>query len=135
MMSSDGRGTCPVHTNFDPLGREFLGDPFAVLASLPSETPVFYAPSIDYFVVTRYADIKSVFLDAETYSAALTQLPLVPLVAEAAQILARGGHRPQPSMVSVDPPAHTRLRSPTARAFTPERVAQNRGSGARSTNS
>ena len=124
MMSSHGHGSCPVHANFDPLAKSFLDDPFAVLASLPRETPVFYAPSIDYYVVTRYADIKSVFLDPETYSAAPTQLPLVELVPEAAQILLGGGHKPQPSMVSVDPPAHTRLRSPTARAFTPERVMQ-----------
>jgi hypothetical protein len=77
MMSSDGHCACPVHANFDPLAKAFLDDPFAVLASLPRETPVFYAPSIDYYVVTRYADIKSVFLDSETYSAALNQLPLV----------------------------------------------------------
>lgn len=124
MMSSHGHGSCPVHANFDPLTKSFLDDPFAVLALLPRETPVFYAPSIDYYVVARYADIKSVFLDPETYSAAPTQLPLVELVPEAAQILLGGGHKPQPSMVSVDPPAHTRLRSPTARAFTPERVMQ-----------
>jgi cytochrome P450 len=116
--------SCPVHANFDPLAKSFLDDPFAVLASIPGETPVFYAPSIDYYIVTRYADIKSVFLDSETYSAAITQLALVELEPEAAQILLGGGHKPQPSMVSVDPPAHTRLRSPTARAFTPERVAQ-----------
>jgi cytochrome P450 len=124
MMPSHGDGTCPVHANFDPLSETFLGDPFAVLASLPHETPVFYASSIDYYVVTRYADIKSVFLDPETYSAAFTQLPLVQLVPEAEQILLGSGHKPQPSMVSVDPPAHTRLRSPTARAFTPGRVTQ-----------
>src|SRR5207302_2056060 len=98
-------------------------DPFAVLASLPREMPVFYAPSIDYYVVTRYADIEAIFLDAETYSAAPAQLPLVPLAPEAAQVLLAGGHKPQPSMVSLDPPAHTRLRSPTARVFTPRRVA------------
>ena len=115
---------CPVHATFDPLATAFLGDPFAVLASLPSESPVFYAPSIDYYVVTRYADIKSVFLDPETYSAAITQLPLVQLAPDAAQILLGSGHKPQPSMVSLDPPAHTRLRAPTARAFTPGRVTQ-----------
>jgi len=124
MMSSHGHRTCPVHATFDPLAKSFLDDPFAVLASLPRETPVFYAPSIDYYVVTRYADIKSVFLDSETYSAALTQMPLVELAPQAAQILLGGGHKLQPSMVSVDPPAHTRLRTPTARAFTPERVAR-----------
>ncbi len=115
---------CPVHADFDPLSPTFLADPFAVLASLQRETPMFYAPSIDYYVVTRYADIEAVFLDPETYSAASAQLPLAQLVPEAAEILLGGGHRPQPSMVSLDPPAHTRLRSPTARAFTPQRVAQ-----------
>jgi cytochrome P450 len=114
---------CPVHAEFDPLSPEFLADSFAVLDSLPCEAPVFYAPSIDYYVVTRYADIEAVFLDPKTYSAASAQLPLTPLVPEAMQILLAGGHRPQPSMVSLDPPAHTRLRAPTARAFTPRRVA------------
>src|SRR5713101_1974638 len=123
-MTTHERAACPVHADFDPLSPTFLADPFAVLASLPHETPVFYAPSIDYYVVTRYGDIEAVFLDHETYSAAPAQLPLVQLVPEAAQILLAGGHKPQPSMVSLDPPAHTRLRSPTARAFTPRRVAQ-----------
>ena len=123
-MASYEHDACPVHAAFDPLSPTFLADPFAVLASLPHETPVFYAPSIDYYVVRRYADIEAVFLDPETYSAAPAQLPLTQLVPEAAQILMGGGHKPQPSMVSLDPPAHTRLRSPTARAFTPKRVAQ-----------
>ena len=37
--------------------------------------PVFYAPSLDYYVVTRYADVEAVFLDHESYSAAAAQLP------------------------------------------------------------
>jgi cytochrome P450 len=48
----------------------------------------------------------------------------VPLGPETAQILRAGGLTAQPSMVSLDPPAHTRLRAPTVRAFTPRRVAQ-----------
>jgi cytochrome P450 len=115
---------CPIHADFDPLSPAYLVDPFAVLDLLPRESSVFYAPTIDYYVVTRYADIEAVFLDAETYSAAPAQLPLVQLLPETMQILLAGGHKPQPSMVSLDPPAHTRLRSPTARAFTPRRVAQ-----------
>jgi cytochrome P450 len=122
-MASEQRATCPVRGDFDPLSPAFLADPFAVLMSLPGDAPVFYAPAIDYYVVTRYADIEEVFLDPDTYSAAAAQLPLERLVPEAAQILLAGGHKPQPSMVSLDPPAHVRLRSPTARAFTPGRVA------------
>jgi cytochrome P450 len=124
-MAVDERPACPVHPGFDPLSDEFLADPYAVMASLPlAETPVFYAPSIDYYVVTRYADIEAVFLDPDTYSAGAAQLPLVKLEPEATEILLAGGHRPQPSMVSLDPPAHTRLRRPAARAFTPRRVAE-----------
>jgi cytochrome P450 len=123
-MTTQEHAACPVQADFDPLSPTFLADPFAVLASLPHEMPVFYAPSIDYYVVTRYADIQAVFLDHETYSAASAQLPLVPLVPEAAQILRASGITSPPSMVSLNPPAHTRLRAPTARAFTPRRVAQ-----------
>jgi len=123
-MTIDEHATCPVHADFDPLSPAFLADPFAVFNSIPRETPVFYASSIDYYVITRYADIEAVFLDPETYSAAPAQLPLAQLAPEAMQILLGGGHKPQPSMVSLDPPAHTRLRSPTARAFTPRRVAE-----------
>ena len=123
-MTIGKQPSCLVQVDFDPLSPAFLADPFAVLDSLPRETPVFYAPSIDYYVVTRYADIEAVFLDHEAYSAAPAQLPLAQLVPEAAQILRAGGTAPQPSMVSLDPPAHTRLRSPTVRAFTPRRVAQ-----------
>ncbi len=115
--------TCPVDNAFDPLAPDFLQDPFAVLATLDADTPVFYAPALDYYVVTRHADIDAVFHDNETFSAANAQLPLVPLDPEAGRILLAGGHKPQPSMVSLDEPAHRRLRGPAARALTPRRVA------------
>jgi cytochrome P450 len=69
--------TCPVHADFDPLSPQFLRDPYAVLAALDvEEAPVFYAPSLDYYVVTRHADVEQVFLDPATYSAGAAQLPL-----------------------------------------------------------
>jgi cytochrome P450 len=116
---------CPVHAEFDPLSAEFLADPFAVIASLPlAESPVFYAPALDYYVVARYADIETVFSDPVTFSAAAAQLPLVALEEHARQILFEGGWRPQPSIASLDPPAHGRLRRPTARAFSARRAAE-----------
>jgi cytochrome P450 len=114
---------CPVHAGFDPLSEEFLRDPYAVLPAV-ADAPVFYAPSLDYYVVTRYADIERVFLDPETFSAANAQLPLIQLPPEVGKTLLDGGHKPQPSMVSLDPPAHGRLRKPAARAFTPRRVTE-----------
>ena len=114
-------GNAPVIEDFDPLSPAFLADPFRFVDGLP---PVFFAPSLGYYVLTRYEDVERVFLDPASFSAAPAQIPLAPLVPDAQQILFEGGHRPQPSMVSLDPPAHTRLRSPTARALTPKRVAE-----------
>jgi cytochrome P450 len=122
-MASDATPGCRVDVTFDPLSASYLDDPFAVMAALSlAEAPVFYAPSIGYYVVTRYTDVEAVFSDPATYSAAAAQAPLVPLVPEAQQILLAGGHRPQPSMVSLDEPAHARLRKPAARAFAVKRV-------------
>jgi cytochrome P450 len=114
---------CPVDESFDPLSPEFLADPYAAMAKLPgAEKPIFFAPSIGYYVVTSYAAIEAVFRDTGTYSAAVAQAPLVPIVPEAQQILLAGGHKPRPSMVSLDEPEHARLRKPAARAFSMKRV-------------
>jgi cytochrome P450 len=124
-MASAELRECPVEPSFDPLSAEFLADPFAVMTSLGlAERSVFYAPKIDYYVITRYRDIEWIFSDYENYSAAAAQLPLVELDQQARQIVLDGGHPPQPSMVSLDPPAHTRLRRPTARAFRARRTAE-----------
>ena len=60
---------CVVRADFDPFAPQFLADPSAVIDSM-RDTPVFYAPSIGYYVVTRYVDIETVLLDEKTYSAA-----------------------------------------------------------------
>ena len=122
-MATEPQLQCPVQEGFDPLDPGFLADPYAVLAGLPvDEQPVFFAPALDYYVVTRYADVEAVFLDPATYSAA-ARISRASGTSGASGSCAAGGHRPQPSMVSLDPPAHTRLRRPTSRAFTPRRVA------------
>ena len=114
---------CPVHESFDPLSPEFLADPYAVMAGLPEAArPVFFAPSVGYYVVTSYHAVEAVFRDPATFSAAVAQAPLAPLVPEAQQILLASGHKPQPSMVSLDEPEHARLRKPAARAFSMKRV-------------
>src|SRR6266568_8435368 len=114
---------CPVDESFDPLAPEFLADPYTIMAGLPGgNSPVFFAPSIGYYVVTSYDAVAQVFGDPKTYSAAVAQAPLVPIIGDAQQILLAGGHKPQPSMVSLDEPEHARLRRPAARAFSVKRV-------------
>ena len=72
---------CPVDESFDPLSPEFLADSYTALARRPGQgSPVFFAPSIGYYVVTSYAAIDAVFRDPGTYSAAIAQAPLSPIV-------------------------------------------------------
>ena len=86
------------------------------------DQPIFYAPAIDYYVLTSYDDIAAVFRDPASYSAAVAQAPLGPITEQAQKIRWGAGHKPQPSMVSLDEPEHARLRKPTARAFSMKRV-------------
>jgi cytochrome P450 len=107
MTTADTSPGSPGVEAFDPLSPRYLADPFAVLAALPAGEPVFYAPSIGYYVVTRYADIEQVFRDPQTYSAAVAQAPLVPLVPEAQQILLAGGtNRSRRWSASTSPRTH-----------------------------
>src|SRR5260370_42441030 len=123
MLTDQVAPACPVDETFDPLSSDFLADPFAVLARLStSEVPIFYAPSIGYYVLTRYADIEQVFRDSRSYSAAVAQAPLVPLAPRARVILLADPHRPHPSMLTMDEPGHSRLRKPPARAFSATRI-------------
>ncbi len=109
---------CPLHA-FDPLD---LSDPFPRLARARRDQPVFYSPDIDYWVVTRYADVKAIFRDHEAYTAANTITPIVPFSAAVQRLLAVGDYTPEPVLSNNVPPGHTRIRSLVNRLFTPRRM-------------
>src|ERR1044071_5390257 len=75
-MTAEVAPGCPVDAAFDPLSPAYLDDPYAIMAALPlTEAPIFFAPSIGYHVVTRYADVAQVFDGPATYSAAGAPAP------------------------------------------------------------
>ncbi|MCY3574441.1 MAG: cytochrome P450 [Chloroflexi bacterium] len=116
------RTACPHHdfgAGFDPLD---LRDPFPALAQAQQERTVFYSPAIDYWVVTRHADIKAIFRDHHRYSAANTITPIVPFSEAVKQLLADGDYSPEPVLSNNVPPSHTRIRSLVNRLFTPRRM-------------
>lgn len=115
--------TCPVEHAFDPFDPAYLADPYPYFERARAGGPVFYAPQIDMWVVTRYADIDTVFLDPATFSASIAQAPLAPLSAEAQRVLAEGGFRPQPTMSNLDPPYHARIRQHNIKTFSARRLA------------
>jgi len=100
------------------LDPEFLADPYPLYERLRAEAPVYWDPYLHAWVVTRYADVVAVLqrftaerMPTPEQLAALGLADLNPI----AQVIVR-------QMIFIDPPAHTRLRSLCASAFTPSRA-------------
>ncbi|MGH1491352.1 MAG: cytochrome P450 [Acidimicrobiales bacterium] len=103
---------------FDPFGERYLADPYAVFARAREEAPVFYAENLDYWVVSRYDDVRYVMSDTTAFSARIAQEPLVPLCDEAKQIFIDEGVNIKPLLSNNDPPDHQRVRRFMGSAFT-----------------
>jgi cytochrome P450 len=112
----------PTTIAFDPTSAEQREDPFTVLALARREQPVFYAPELRLWVVTRHEDVLTVLKEHKTFSSvgALTSAS-GPRSPEVTDILAQG-HPEMPYIIEVDPPLHDRIRGLVARAFTPRRI-------------
>jgi cytochrome P450 len=108
---------------FDPFQDPYLADPYPFFAQARAATPVFYSPDLDYWVVTRYHDIRRIFQTPQLFSATNALAPLQPLCPAAGRVLAEGGFRPVPTLTNSDPPGHGRVRRLSNVAFTPRRVA------------
>jgi len=100
------------------LDPEVLANPYPLYQRLRTEDPVHWDPFLHAWVVTRYADVITVF---QKFSAKRTPTPeqltslglsaLTPL----AQVMVR-------QMLFLDPPDHGRVRGLASKAFTPRRV-------------
>jgi cytochrome P450 len=115
--------TKAVSELFDPFHDPYLADPYPFFAQARQATPVFYSPDLQYWVVTRYQDIRFIFQTPKLFSAINALDPIQPVCPAAARALAEGNVRSVPTLPNTDPPAHTRLRRIANVAFTPRRVA------------
>jgi cytochrome P450 len=66
---------------FDPFHDPYLADPYHFFAQARPAAPVFYSPDLDYWVVTRYHDIRHSLQSPRLISAANTLAPLARLQA------------------------------------------------------
>ncbi len=109
---------------YDPFD---LFDPFPFYARARQEAPIFYSPELDYWVITRHEDIKTIFKDLETYSSEITGKPLVPFSAAVQKVLDDGEFAVTSGISGMMPPDHTRIRSFLNKGFTPRRVEKLEG--------
>jgi cytochrome P450 len=107
--------TLSLYHLLDP---EVLANPYPLYHQLRNEDPVHWDPFLHAWVVTRYADVVTVF---QKFSADRTYRPeqLSSLGLEALTPLAQVMIH---QMLFLDPPSHTRIRGLASKAFTPRRV-------------
>src|SRR3989440_12079229 len=108
----------PTLSLYHLLDQEVLANPYPLYHRLRSEDPVHWDPFLHAWVVTRYADVVTVF---QRFLANRTPTPeqlramglekLTPL----AQVMVR-------QMLFLDQPNHGRVRGLASKAFTPRRV-------------
>jgi cytochrome P450/ferredoxin len=113
-------GTCPVMHDFDPLGEEYLRDPYSQLAVAQREHPIFFSPVLDAYIVTRFADVEQVFADTESFSSSNTVSPIWPVTPDAAAVLATAFER-VPTLTNADGARHDSMRRFVQRALSPRR--------------
>jgi cytochrome P450 len=103
---------------FNPLDPAVRRDPYAVYERGRRDHPAFVHAGLPVPLVSvfRYADVQAVLRDHELYSNDFARgRNLAPEIAELAA-------QAPPSMIGMDPPDHTRLRSLVNKAFTPRIV-------------
>jgi cytochrome P450/nitrite reductase/ring-hydroxylating ferredoxin subunit len=121
-----GDGACPFSgashgIDFDPMTPEQRECPFPLYAHARDEMPIFYSGRFDLWVVTRYDDIAAILKDPARFSSAQS-LAVDTGVDPQVQAVLDSGYPATPTMVTADPPVHTRFRQLVGKAFTSRQV-------------
>jgi pimeloyl-[acyl-carrier protein] synthase len=106
---------------FNPFLPEVHEDPYPLYHRLRAEDPVHRSP-LGFWVLTRHADVLAVLRDPRMSRdpRRSERVELLRASAEVDELLA--SEEAAPSMLFVDPPDHTRLRTLVNKAFTPAAV-------------
>ncbi|TQM30844.1 cytochrome P450 [Nocardia bhagyanarayanae] len=101
---------------FDPYDYRFHDDPYPTYRRLRTEAPLFHNPDLDFWALSRHADVTAGFRDATRLSSA-NGVSLDPA--------AWGPHAHRVmSFLAMDDPRHMRMRKLVYKGFTPRRVAE-----------
>lgn len=113
---------------FDPFDPVVQQHPEPYYAAMRRDRPVYRVGQAQLYVVTRYADIVEAVRDPQTFSSRFGS-PSTALgvgddrLRERYRAVVAEGWETPPTLLTNDPPDHTRFRRLVGRAFTPRRVA------------
>ena len=113
----------PTSFDYNPMLHEHLENPYPVYAKARRECPVFQSSAVPVWGVTRYDDIWTALKDPGRFSSSMASAPGGMQSPEVAKVM-KDGYPEIPTLVTNDPPSHTRFRGLVNKAFTPRRVAE-----------
>ncbi len=115
-----------VMPEFNPFNPLLRSDPYAVYREMRESDPVSWSNLLQVWILTRYDDVLAVLKDHGHFSSDRTKAvnPLVQALEN--YRLSSGPIGTTPTMLSLDPPAHTRMRNLANKAFTPRVVERSR---------
>jgi hypothetical protein len=99
---------------YDPYAYEIHENPYPVYAELRRHAPVYRNERLEFWALSRHADVHAAFRDSQRFSNR-NGVSLDPAAANP-------GATATMSFLAMDPPRHTRMRALVSRAFTPRRV-------------
>lgn len=110
---------------FDVTDPAFIADPYPVLDALREATPIFWNPSSEQWTLTRFADVASTLRDRRLgrgYTHRYTHDEFGRSAPDARW--ASFNEHERWSLLSLEPPDHTRLRRLITKVFTPSSIAK-----------
>ena len=120
------------HSDLDPFDPGFIACPFPAYHSLQEAGGVAYVDRAKgFWLVTRHDLVKQVVADPQRFSSESgplgATLPSPELRARIQEVAPRGRKGDVPTLLTLDPPGHTRNRRLISRAFTPASVRRYEG--------
>lgn len=111
--------------SFNPFDPATLQCPFPHYAAMREEAPVHQVAGLGIFMVTRHDLVLEVVRDPVTYSNQFgqTSMPLPEEERVRMMEVVADGYPRVPTMLTADPPDHTRYRRLVTKAFTPKEIA------------
>lgn len=119
LTPEDPAARCPVAHGFDALGDDYFVDPAAHFAKFRDETPVFFYPHLNAWIVTRRDDVETVLADWQKFTSGGNSGTID--VPEQFRAIVPPNLITQ-MLVGSDPPGHTDHRFVAQRGFTKARM-------------
>ena len=105
----------------NPWDPEFRANPYPYYAPLLAGPPAVIDLMTKVALVARYCDVTAVLRDTARFSADRGKIMPAP---QTEQMRDQGPFKGAPTMLTSDPPVHTRLRRLVSRDFTPKRIRE-----------